>query len=72
MPYVPHRPWCATARYPGLGQFTFGTVAMPTSAKQHEVEVALIALALTVLPTAPEIIAVQCGSITFQPEDPQI
>lgn len=72
MSCVPHRPWCATARYPGQAAFTFGTVSQPTGAKQHEIEAALTALALTALPPGFEITAVQCGSITFQPEDPQI
>jgi hypothetical protein len=65
-------PWCGVARYPGLRPFLFGTAALPSDARQNEIEAALTALALQGLPPGFSLIECKRGSIFFAAEDPQI
>lgn len=62
------RPWCARARYPGLREFRFGTVVIDAAAQAPEIDAALRAAALDVLPPGFEIVGHEAGSVFFAPD----
>jgi hypothetical protein len=59
------RPWCATARYPGLDIFRVGTVCLPATARHDEIEAALHAHAGRFLPPGLQIVEPLCGALFF-------
>lgn len=65
---TPIRPWCAVAIYPGLAEFTLGTITMPADARHDEIEAALAKHAAQFLPPGFKIIKPMCGALFFQGE----
>lgn len=63
------RPWCAVAVYPGLAEFTLGTITMPADARHDEIEAALAEHAAMFLPPGFKIIKPMCGALFFQREE---
>jgi hypothetical protein len=70
--YLPMIPWCGVARYPHLQPFLFGTVTLPSDARQDQIEAAVTGHALLFLPPGFTLIECKRGSIFFAEEDPQI
>jgi hypothetical protein len=62
------RPWCAVAAYPGLAEFTLGTITMPADARHDQIEAALADHAASFLPPGFTIIKPVCGALFFQGE----
>jgi hypothetical protein len=65
-------PWCGVARYPDRQPFLFGTAALPSDARQDEIEAALTTLALQHLPPGFSLTGGIRGSIFFAEKDMQI
>lgn len=63
------RPWCAKAIYPGLAEFTLGTITMPADARYDQIEAALADHAALFLPPGFTIIKPICGALFFQGEE---
>lgn len=66
---IPHRHWCGQACYPGKERFIFGSVVLPTSAQQHEIDVALVELWHSMIPLDPPPFVAIPGMIYFVGED---
>jgi hypothetical protein len=63
-----NRTWCAIAQFPDKHQFYFGTIVIPTNAKQHDIETEMFQQMATIFPTNPRIINLIPGQLIFQGE----
>lgn len=65
----PVRRWCAKCRFDDREPFILGHVEVRLRAPDHEVRAAIEALAASIFPTQPTIIALTPGALMFQPEE---